>query len=455
MELNKSSKETRAEILKIAGPVFIELFLGTLFGMIDMIMLGNAGDVATTTAAIAAVGITNQMMFIGLSLVQALTAGATAMVARYIGAKRFNVIEAVVKHIIIITQIFIVIPILILGLGFSEEVMTFIGAKSDTIAVGIDYFRIVIFGFLFQAFNFSIVASLRGSGDTKTPMKINLTSNFVNVIGNAVLIYGLFGLPALGATGAGISTSLSQVFTTIMLIRYISRKDSTIHLSLKKKFSFDKNIMYNLIKVGFPAMLEQVALRGGILIFTKLVTGLGTLAYATHQICLNILSLSFTPGLAFGIAASTLSGRSLGAEEPDLAEDYIHKCSRIGALIASLMGVTFFFFGSVIAGFYTNSQEVVDQSANILRLVAIIQPFQSSQLIIAGGLRGAGDTVWTLIATFIGVLGIRVAFAWYFVKVLGLGLMGAWMAIFIDQFIRWIIISLRFRTNRWKYITLR
>lgn len=92
MELNKSSKETRAEILKIAGPVFIELFLGTLFGMIDMIMLGNAGDVATTTAAIAAVGITNQMMFIGLSLVQALTAGATAMVARYIGAKRFNVI---------------------------------------------------------------------------------------------------------------------------------------------------------------------------------------------------------------------------------------------------------------------------------------------------------------------------------------------------------------------------
>lgn len=202
-------------------------------------------------------------------------------------------------------------------------------------------------------------------------------------------------------------------------------------------------------------MLEQVALRGGILIFTKLVTGLGTLAYATHQICLNILSLSFTPGQAFGIAASTLSGRSLGAEEPDLAEDYIHKCSRIGALIASLMGVTFFFFGSVIAGFYTNSQEVVDQSANILRLVAIIQPFQSSQLIIAGGLRGAGDTVWTLIATFIGVLGIRVAFAWYFVKVLGLGLMGAWMAIFIDQFIRWIIISLRFRTNRWKYITLR
>lgn len=455
MELNLNKKDTRAEILRIAGPVFIELFLGTLFGMIDMIMLGNSGDVATTTAAIAAVGITNQMIFIGLSMVQALTAGATAMVARYIGAKRTNKVGSVVKHIIIITQLFIVVPLLILGLGFSEGVMTFIGAKADTISVGIDYFRIVVAGFLFQAFNFSIVASLRGAGDTKTPMKINLISNFLNVIGNAILIYGLFGLPALGATGAGISTSLSQVFGTIMLVRYISKKDSTIHITLKEKFKVDSDIIYNLVKIGFPALLEQLALRGGILIFTKVVTSLGTLAYATHQICLNILSLSFTPGQAFGIAASTLAGRSLGAEKPDLAEDYIHQCSRIGAFISTIMAIALFFFGSFVTGLYTNSEEVVLQSSTILKLIAFIQPFQISQLITAGGLRGAGDTVWTLVATFVGVLGIRIIFAYYFVMILGWGLIGAWLAIVIDQFVRWLVISFRFKTNKWKYITIR
>lgn len=455
MESKFNKKELRTEILKIAGPVFIELFLGTLFGMVDMIMLGNSGDVATATASIAAVGITNQMMFIGLSLVQALNAGATAMVARYIGAKRTDKIESVVKHIIILTQVFIVIPLLVLGLGFTEEVMTFIGAEADTIAVGSGYFRVVIAGFLFQSFNFSMVASLRGAGDTKTPMKINLTANFANVIGNAILIYGLFGFPALGATGAGISTALSQVIATVLLLRYISKKDSTIHLSLKHKFKIDRDIMYNLVKIGLPATLEQVALRGGILLFTKVVTSLGTQAYATHQIALNILSISFTPGQAFGIAASTLAGKSLGAEKADLAESYIHECSRVGAFISVLMAVSMFFFGPFIAGFYTNSQEVVREGAKVLKLIAFIQPFQISQFIIAGGLRGAGDTVWTLISTFIGVLAVRLAFAYYFVLVLGWGLMGAWLAIFIDQFVRWVVITLRFKTNKWKYVTLR
>lgn len=455
MEVSIRKKSIRANILKIAGPVFIELLLGTLFGMIDMIMLGNSGDMATTTSSIAAVGVTNQLIFIGLSLVQALNAGATAMVARYMGAKREDKIESVVKHIIILTQIFLVIPILIMGLGLTDTMMTFLGAHQDTIAVGRDYFRVVTLSFIFQAFNFSIVACLRGAGDTKTPMKINLTANFINVFGNAILIFGLLGFPALGATGAGISTALSQVVATILLVRYFLKKDSTIQLTLKDKFKFDKEIMYNVVKIGLPAALEQVAFRAGILIFTKMVASLGTIAYATHQICINILNISFTPGQSFGIAASTLAGKSLGAQEHDLAEDYIKECSRIGAIIASIMAMLFFFFGPFVAGLYSNSNEVVTEASDILKLVAFIQPFQTSQLITSGGLRGAGDTIWTLVASFIGVLGVRLIFAYYFVTVLGMGLKGAWLAILIDQLVRWIVIKLRFKTNKWKYITIR
>ncbi len=455
MEVLHSKKDIRMEISKIAGPVFIELLLGTLFGMIDMMMLGNYGSEATQAAGIAAVGITNQLMFIGLSLVQALNTGATSMVARYVGAKRTDRIESVVKHVIILTQVLLVIPILILGLGYTEPVMKFLGAHSDTIAVGSGYFRVIMLGFIFQAFNFSIVASLRGSGDTKTPMKINVTSNLLNVAGNAILIYGLFGAPEFGATGAAISTAGSHVIAFILLIRYISKKDSTIHISLKNKFKFNKDIIYNLVKIGLPASLEQIAMRAGILIFSKLIASLGTVAYATHQIAVNILGLSFTPGQSFGIAASTLCGRSLGEEDPDLAEEYIKECSKIGSGFAFLMGVLFFFFGGFIASLYTQNQEVIREASTVLRLIAFIQPFQCYQLIIAGGLRGAGDTVWTLISTFIGILLIRVILAFYFVKVLGMGLFGAWLAIFIDQFFRWIMISIRFRTEKWKHITIR
>ena len=317
--------------------------------------------------------------------------------------------------------------------------MKFLGAHQDTLMFGRNYFKVVIIGLIFQAFNFSIYAVLRGSGDTKTPMNINLKVNLLNVVGNAVLIYGLVGFPRLGVTGAAISTSFSQMVATLMLFRLIFKKNTIIQINFKNRFKFDKDIMYNLIKIGVPASLEQI----------------GTVAFATHQICLNILSLSFTPGQAFGIAASSLTGRSLGEEDPDRAEEYIKTSGKIGAIIAAAVGVIFFFFGSFIASLYTKNPEVIKEASQILKVMAFVQPFQSSQLIIAGGLRGAGDTVWTLVAIFFSVLIVRVALAHLFIRVLGLGLIGAWYAMFCDQFVRWALIKLRFKTNKWKYISIR
>lgn len=196
-------------------------------------------------------------------------------------------------------------------------------------------------------------------------------------------------------------------------------------------------------------------MRVGLLFFVKIVASLGTVAYATHQISINILSLSFTPGQAFGIAASTLTGRSLGEQEPEKAEMYIRMCMRIGGLISALVGLIFFFFGGTIASLYTNSSEVIVEASKVLKLMAFIQPFQGSQLIMSGGLRGAGDTMWTLVSTFVGILLVRLALAYWFVLGLNMGLSGAWLAVLIDQAIRWVIISIRFRSNKWKYVTIR
>ncbi len=455
MESAFDKKKIRSDITRIANPVFIELLLGTLFGMVDMMMLGRSGSTEITTASIAAVGITNQLIFVGLSLVQALNVGATAMVARYIGSGRTDKIESVVKHIIIMTQLFLVLPILYLGLVKSLWVMEILGAGTDTISIGMGYFRVVTLGFIFQGFNFSLFAALRGAGDTRTPMNINIKVNLLNVFGNAVLIFGLLGFPALGVTGAGISTAVSQFIASILLVRYLIKSKGHIKLNLRHRFKIDNDVVYNLVKIGVPASLEQIAFRAGILIFTRMVATLGTVAYATHQICINIMNLSFTPGQAFGTAASTLTGRSLGAQDPDLAERYIKESRGIGSIISALMGLLFFFLGPYVAMMYTDSPEVISEASRVLKLMAFIMPFQGSQLIVAGGLRGAGDTIWTLVATFAGIIGVRIALAWLFVVVLGYGLLGAWLSVLIDQFVRWVFISLRFRTNKWKYISIR
>lgn len=443
------------EVIKIAWPVLTELLLGTLFGMVDMMMLGRIQIAAVAAASISAVGITNQPLFIGLSLVQALNIGGTAMIARYIGSKRLDKVENTVKHVILLTQVAFVLPLSIIGIVFAPGIMSLMGAQADTIAVGTNYFRIIMIGFIFQSFNFSISAVLRGAGDTKTPMQVNLKANFINVIGNAILIYGLIGFPALGVTGAAISTAVSNLIATVLLCRRLFSGKYIIKLNLKRRFKFDKDIIYNLIKIGIPASLEQMAMRVGILIFVKVVAGLGTTTFAAHQICLSILGLSFTPGQAFGISAASLIGRSLGEGKPDKADEYGKEARRIGSIISSVMAVVLFVFGPQLVGLYTTDIEIIRMSSNALKIIAIVQPFQSSQLILAGALRGAGDTIWPLVSTFIGVIGIRIIMAHILVNEFGMGLSGAWIAVFVDQFIRWILIYSRYKTGKWKYVKLR
>lgn len=445
----------KKDVLKIAWPVLIELLLGSLFGMVDMMMLGRISDQTLAAASVAAVGMTNQPLFIGLSLVQALNVGGTAMIARYYGAKQNHRLETVLKHVMLLSLTLLIIPISIIGFIFTDNIMTLLGAQIDALEAGRMYFKIIMIGFIFQSLNLSISAALRGIGETKTPMRINLKCNFLNVIGNAVLIYGLLGFPKLGVTGAGISTALSQVIACTALFSYLIKGKSVIKLNLGSRFKFDKNIIYNLIKIGLPASLEQMVLRTAMLLFVRIVAGLGTVIYAAHQIALSILSLSFQPGQAFGIAASSLVGRSLGAQKLKKAEEYARETRRFGSLISTFMALIFFFFGPQLVGLYSGDPVIIENASKALKIIALVQPFQSSQFILAGALRGAGDTFWPLVATFIGVLLIRVVLSYVFVIIMGYGLMGAWMAVLIDQFVRWIFVYARFRTGKWKHVKIR
>lgn len=455
-KINKDGKKSiRADVINIAWPVLLELLMGSLFGMIDMMMLGRLANSSLAAASVAAVGMTNQPLFVGISLVQALNVGGTAMVSRYLGSNQHEKIETTLKHVILLSLLMLAIPLSTLGIIFTDSILNFMGAQADTMQVGRVYFRIIMVGFIFQSLNMSISAALRGIGETKIPMRINLKANFINVIGNAILIYGLFGFPKLGITGAGLSTVFSQIIASILLFRYVIKGKSVVRLNIKKHFKFDKDTVYNLVKIGVPASLEQMVLRTGVLMFVKIVAGLGTVIYASHQIALNILSLSFQSGQAFGIAASALVGRTLGANEFSQAEAYAKETRKIGSIISTFMAIILFFFGAQIVGLYSNDPRIIQNASIALKIIALVQPFQSSQLILAGGLRGAGDTFWPLVGTFVGTILMRLVLAHIFVNILGYGLTGAWMAVLADQFVRWLFVYARFRTGKWKYIKIR
>ena len=444
--------ELRMNIFHIVWPVFIEVLLGSLFGMVDMMMVGRISEHAAQ--AVSAVGMTNQPVFLGLSFVQALNVGGTAIIARYYGAKKYKNISLVLKHVMLLAMVGFVLPISMLMIVLAPYVLSFLGADSSVIEVGSGYFRVIMLGFIFQSFSFTMTAALRGIGETKIPMRNNLIANSLNVLGNAVLIYGLFGFPVLGVTGAAISTALSNVIAMSLNLRYVLSKKSVLYLDFKEKFEFRFEMMKDLIRIGLPTALEQLALRVGIISFLNIVSGLGTNVYAAHQISLNILNLTYSPAQAFGITASTLMGQSLGAKNEQLARMYTRMCQRIGFVIAIGMSLFIFFGSQTLAEFYSTNPEIIQNTMIALTIVAFVQPFQSHQLITSGALRGAGDTVWPLIAIFVGSILIRVSLGYIFVNIIGLGLAGAWYAVFIDQFIRWLIILFRFKSGKWKNIRI-
>lgn len=440
-------------IMNIAWPVLIELILSSVFGMIDMMMLGNITDTNYAAAAVASVGVTNQPLFLGLSVVQALNVGGTAIIARYFGAGKKDQMENVTKHVLIISMS-LALPLAILAFIYANDIMAFMGAEPATIAIGEKYFRIICVSYLFQSFNFAVTGSLRGIGETKVPMNINIRVNFMNVIGNAVLIYGLFGFPELRIAGAAISTALANFTASILMVRYLMSGKSDLRFSFKNKFNFSRRTLKNLVTIGLPSAIEQLVMRTGIILFVQVVSGLGTVVFAAHQIGMSILSLSFVIGQAFGISASALVGKALGAKQPDDAEKYAHNSSMMGSTSGVIVGIIMFLFAEMLVGLYSGDSAIIESASAALRVAALIQPFQANQLIVAGSLRGAGDTRFPLVSTFIGVLGIRVVLANIFVRFFGLGLIGAWLAIAIDQFVRWILIRLRFRSGKWKTINL-
>ena len=436
------------DIIYIAWPALVELTLTQLTSMADLMMVGQLGPWAIT-----AVGLCNQPKFLLNTAFMAMNVGATAMVARYKGAGEPEKANKIMRQALVMTLCFSLIAT-VLGLLFTEPLIHFLGSSDDpqAFAGAVEYFRIQMYGLVGLALTSTVTATLRGVGSSRTAMVYNVTANVVNVIGNYVLIYGNFGAPRMEVAGASLATIIGQF--TAMILAFISLFSGKFYLKLKIGDSFkpDFGEMKRIAKIGLPAMGEQLIMRAGMILFVKTVSSLGTMAFATHQVCMNIQALSFMTGQAFGTSSTSLVGQSLGKKRPDMAQAYSLRTRRISMCVALLLTATFLFFGEFIVSLYNNDPQIVATGGKILMFVAFVQPFQSSQFVLSGALRGAGDTKAVAKIIFITTLLIRPFLAMFLINVIGFGLEGAWIALVTDQLVRTLLIWRRYNSGKWKSI---
>ncbi len=439
--------------LKMAWPAVAESVLLGLVSFVDTIMVSTVN-----TTAVAAVGLTHQPRFLFMAVFIALSIGVTAIVSRRKGENRR---EDANKCLAQSLSIVLVLGILLVSASiiFAEPLIIFSGAKEDTLDAAVSYFRIIMVGMLFTSISLTVNAAQRGAGNTRISMTTNVTANIVNCIFNALLINGLLFFPKLGVTGAAIATLIGNMVACGMSLVSVFIKDRFLRLHLKDLFKFRSDDLSIIIKISSSAAVEQVFIRIGFFITSKLVADLGTEGFAAHTLCMSIATLSFCFGDGLGVAASALVGQNLGRGRSDHSIIYGKTAQRIGLIGAVILSCLWAFFGREMSMLFMtgetdpeNIETILGISVTMLLILAALTPGQVSQVLYSGCIRGAGDTKYSAFVSLVCIAIERPLLTFIFCYVFQLEAVGAWWAMFFDQYLRLALMAWHFSSGKWAKI---
>lgn len=454
LNLGKSIPET---ILRLSGPAILEQFLICLASLIDTAMVGSIGAAATASVAI---NISTVWLINGC--ITALSVGFSFLVSHSVGESNPAKTESVVRQSITAS--------LVLGGFLTAAVLSvhrilpgFLGAAPDVLPNAVTYLGIIGMGLIPQTLGVVLSAVLRSAGNTKIPLAANMTSNFLNVIGNFFLIYPArqIRLPilediavpiwgaGLGIGGAAISTSLSQVALAAMLLWHIYRSPTAAQISPRGDYHFHKWTLRSLLHIGVPVLLERCTLCLGQISLTAIISGLGTIPLAAHYLTNQTEGLLYLPAYGFSYTATTLIGQSLGAKNEKLAARFCKNICIISTLVILAACFPVFLFSGGIIRLFTNDPQVAALGTQTLQIAAATELFFSFSVVASGICRGAGDVRFPLGVSLIGMWGFRNGLVWIAVNPLRLGIAGVWMAIAVDCFVRSLLFLYRFFSGKW------
>ncbi|HZG68638.1 MAG TPA: MATE family efflux transporter [Herpetosiphonaceae bacterium] len=443
----------RGRVFRLAMPAVGEQFLNLLVGLVDTFLVGHlaAGTMSSlgygSAQALAAVGLSSYVIWTATTLFIAVAVGATALIARASGAGDPVAANSALRQSLLLGALMGMLALALITL-FAGQVMHLLGAPADVYPLGVGFLRITALSMPLAGILFIGNAALRGEGDTRTPLFVMFVVNGLNMLIAWLLVNGQFGLPALGVHGTAIGAAVGRSAGGLLVLVMLMRGRGLLRLDRLPRP--EPNMLRRLIRIGLPSGGEQLAFQGALVLFARLVTGLGTVAFAAHNTVITIESISFLPGAGFAAAATTLVGQGLGAHDPERARWSGYESFRQAGLFMAGMGLLFILVPHWFLSLLVDDPQVIAAGVTPLRTVGIIQPLLAASFVFSGALRGAGDTRFPLWIKLISPWLLRLPLAFLLIPLFGLT--GAWIALSSDLALQGVLAWWRFRGGSWRQI---
>lgn len=416
-------------IFTLAWPTMLEQLMQTAVQYVDTAMVGVLGTQAT-----AAVGATTTVNWLVNSTISAVSIGFLAYISQACGAGQMQQAKKASAQAAL-TTIVLGIFFTVLTLGVSYYIPTWMQVDPGIRTTAAQYFFILYAPMLFRTATIIFGTVLRAVGDSKTPMKVGIWVNVINVVLNLLLIYPtgpvtVFGKTIMlygagwGVLGAAAASAIAFTVGGIMLtVCYLRHKIiSPLGMSLRP----DMQVLRPCLKVAFPNCLQRFGTSLGYVVFASMINSLGEISTAAHTIANTVESAFYIPGYGMQTAAATLAGNAWGAKDRNRIQDLTRMILPIEVLLMVLSGGLLYIFAPGMMTLFTKDQQVILLGTVVLRMVAVTEPFYGVSIIIEGMMQGMGKTMTPFAFNIAGMWGIRIVGTFICTQLLSMDLVSAW-----------------------------
>jgi putative MATE family efflux protein len=430
--------KTGKQIFQFALPMLMGNVFQQLYNVVDTIVVGKG----LGKEALAAVGANFPYIFVLISFVVGIAMGATVIISQFYGAKQTEKVKQAVDTLYIF-MFFAALFLTILGRWLSAYIFTLIELPPNTLDDAVDYFNVYAFGFIFFFGFQGTSAVLRGLGDSKTPFYFLIISTVTNIILDVWFVFGL----KLGIKSVAAATVISQGIAFIAIEIYLNRYHKVLDFS-PFKMKFNKGMFLKSMKIGLPVGFQQTFVSIGFLALYRIVNVFGTSTIAAYAVAMRIDSFAILPAMNFSAALSTFTGQNIGACKLNRIGQGLKATLKITLVIAVSISILEFIFAEPLMYLFTDQADVVNIGKQYIYIVAPFYFIFTAMFVVMGLLRGAGDTMFTMILTLISLWIIRIP-ASYWLS-LSLGTKGIWWGIPLAWFIGALIAFLYYFNGKWK-----